>query len=54
MTSRGHEGSAGWMSSGPHGFLLCLLWGGDVVDSRCLGGKLGPIKLAFGGGRLAN
>ena len=38
------------MTSGPHWFPLCLSWSGDVLDSRCLGGKLGPMKLAFGGG----
>ena len=50
----GLGGFAGWVTSGPHWFPLCLCWSGDVVDSRCLGGKLGPMKLAFGGGGLAN
>ena len=50
----GLGGSAGWVSSGPHWSPLCLCWSGDVVDSRCLGGKLEPMKLALGGGGLAN
>ena len=49
----GIRGSAGWVTSGPHWFPLCLCWSGDVVDSR-QGNKLGPMKLAFGGGGLAN
>ena len=46
----GLGGSAGWVTSGPHWFPLCLYWSGDVVDSRCQGDNLGPMKLAFGGG----
>ena len=50
----GLEGYAGWVTSGLHWFPLCLCWSGNVVDSRCQGDKLGPMKLAFGGGGLAN
>ena len=50
MSSQELGGSASWMSLDPHRFLLCLLWSGDVVDSHCLGGKLVPVKLAFGDG----
>ena len=36
------------------GFPLCMLHSGDVVDSHCLGGKLGPVKLMLGSGGLVN
>ena len=36
------------------GFVLCLPRRGDLVDFRCLGSKLEPVTLTFGGGGLAN
>ena len=53
-TCGGGGGGAGGCLRVRIGFPLCMLHSGDVVDSRCLGGKLGPVKLMLGSGGLVN